>query len=38
MFNPQDSVAYCNRGNALHYSGDCQAAIVDYNKAIHANP
>jgi tetratricopeptide (TPR) repeat protein len=36
--NPNDAVAYYNRGNAKSDLGDNQGAIADYNEAIRLNP
>jgi tetratricopeptide (TPR) repeat protein len=38
QLNPNDAVAYNNRGNAYHAQGQYDRAIEDYNKAIQLNP
>ena len=36
--NPNNAVAYIDRGNAKYYLGDNKGAILDYNKAVEINP
>ena len=36
--NPQDAIAYYNRGNKKNTLKDYQGAIADYSKAIEINP
>ncbi|MDE0400202.1 MAG: tetratricopeptide repeat protein, partial [Candidatus Poribacteria bacterium] len=36
--NPTSAEAYVNRGDKLYDQGDYQAAISDYDAAIHINP
>ncbi|MUG91535.1 tetratricopeptide repeat protein [Scytonema sp. UIC 10036] len=36
--DPNNSIAYYNRGNARYKMGDKQGAIADYNEAIRFNP
>lgn len=36
--DPNNSIAYYNRGNARYKQGDKQGAIADYNEAIRLNP
>ena len=36
--NPNDAIAYNNRGNAYCNKGECDKAIADYNKAIELDP
>jgi tetratricopeptide (TPR) repeat protein len=36
--NPEDVIAYHNRGDAYGLKGDVDRAIADYNKAIELNP
>ena len=36
--NPNDTITYCNRGDALSYLGDKQGAINDYTQASKINP
>ena len=36
--NPNNAIAYYNRGTAHHSKGDLDRAIADYNKAIELNP
>ncbi|WP_211167648.1 tetratricopeptide repeat protein [Pseudanabaena yagii] len=38
LLNPNDAIAYSNRGVAKYELGDKQGAIADYNEAIHLNP
>ena len=38
LIDPQNSIAYCNRGNAKSNLGDKKEAIIDYDKAIEINP
>ena len=36
--DPDDALAYNNRGNAYYYLGEYQRAIQDYDKAIQLDP
>ena len=36
--NPDNAIAYYNRGTAYHSKGELDRAITDYNKAIELNP
>ncbi len=38
LLNPNNLVAYYNRGNALYHLGDYQSALADYTQALTLNP